>query len=95
MKQATAWKVAHAVREMTDDPDGRELLPGSIVEVDTTYMGAPRGATRRSSTVTSTTRRARHEASLVAVAASRDGGHVAAAVRGARRSMPNPPFFEE
>lgn len=41
VRQATAWKVAHAVREMTDDRDGRDPLLGNIVEVDTTFMGAP------------------------------------------------------
>lgn len=39
--QATAWKMGHAIREMTDDRDGRNPLLGNIVEVDTTYMGAP------------------------------------------------------
>lgn len=41
VRQATAWKMAHAVREMTDDRDGKDPLLGNIVEVDTTYMGAP------------------------------------------------------
>lgn len=41
VRQATAWKMAHAIREMMDDRDGREPLLGNIVEVDTTYMGAP------------------------------------------------------
>ncbi len=41
VRQPTAWKMAHAVREMTDDRDGKDPLLGRIVEVDTTYMGAP------------------------------------------------------
>lgn len=41
VRQSTAWKMAHAIREMMDDRDGREPMLGSIVEVDTTYMGAP------------------------------------------------------
>ncbi|WP_068414621.1 IS1595 family transposase [Labrenzia sp. OB1] len=36
VRQPTAWKMAHAIREMMDDRDS--LLDG-IVEVDTTYMG--------------------------------------------------------
>jgi transposase-like protein len=39
VRQPTAWKMAHAIREMMDDRDGRERLLGGIVEVDTTYMG--------------------------------------------------------
>ncbi|MET2833107.1 IS1595 family transposase [Mesorhizobium shangrilense] len=41
MRQSTAWMMAHAVREMTEDRDGRDPLLGCIVEIDTTYMGAP------------------------------------------------------
>lgn len=41
VRQSTAWKMAHAVREMTDDRDGKNPLLGQIVEIDTTYMGAP------------------------------------------------------
>lgn len=41
VRQSTAWKMAHAVREMTDDRDGKSELLGRVVEVDTTYMGAP------------------------------------------------------
>ncbi|WP_051631263.1 IS1595 family transposase [Afifella pfennigii] len=41
VRQPTAWKIAHAIREMTDDRDGDEPLLGKIVEVDTTFMGAP------------------------------------------------------
>ena len=41
VRQSTAWKMAHAVREMTDDRDGKDPLLGNIVEVDTTYMGGP------------------------------------------------------
>lgn len=39
--QKTAWKLAHAVREMMDDRQG--LLPAlkGVVEVDTTFMGGP------------------------------------------------------
>lgn len=81
VKQATAWKMAHAVREMTDDRDGREPLLGSIVEVDTTYMGA---SPRRNKSKFH--RHVYHPPGKgtkrpeVAVAASRDGGKVAAAV---------------
>jgi transposase-like protein len=80
VRQATAWKIAHAVREMTDDRDGRDPLLGAIVEVDTTYMGAPPRKKK--------TRFHRHvyyppgkgtKRPEVAVAASR-GGRVAAAV---------------
>lgn len=80
VKQATAWKVAHAVREMTDDRDGRQPLLGSIVEVDTTYMGAPPRKKK-----TKFHRHVYHPRGRgtkrpeVAVAASRDG-KVAAAV---------------
>ena len=39
VRQPTAWKMAHAIREMMDDRDGRDSLLDGIVEVDTTYMG--------------------------------------------------------
>ncbi|MEQ8375262.1 MULTISPECIES: hypothetical protein [Stappiaceae] len=41
VRQPTAWKMAHAIREMMDDRDGRDSLLDGIVEVDTTYMGEP------------------------------------------------------
>jgi len=41
VKQGTAWKVAHAVREMMDDRDRRNPLLGDVVEVDTAFMGGP------------------------------------------------------
>lgn len=80
VKQSTAWKMAHAVREMTDDRDGRNPLLGRIVEVDTTYMGAPPRKKK-----TKFHRHVYHPPGKgtkrpeVAVAASRDG-RVAAAV---------------
>lgn len=80
VKQATAWKVAHAIREMTDDRDGKDPLLGRIVEVDTTYMGAPPKRNK-----TKFHRHVYHPPGKgtkrpeVAVAASRDG-RVAAAV---------------
>ncbi|WP_306150613.1 MULTISPECIES: IS1595 family transposase [unclassified Roseibium] len=39
VRQPTAWKMAHAIRELMDDRDGRDSLLDGIVEVDTTYMG--------------------------------------------------------
>ena len=80
VKQSTAWKMAHAIREMTDDRDYQSPLLGRIVEVDTTYMGAPPRKKK-----TKFHRHVYHPPGKgtkrpeVAVAASRDG-RVAAAV---------------
>jgi hypothetical protein len=80
VKQSTAWKTAHAIREMTDDRDRQNPLLGRIVEVDTTYMGAPPRKKK-----TKFHRHVYHPPGKgtkrpeVAVAASRDG-RVAAAV---------------
>lgn len=82
VRQSTAWKMTHAVREMTDDRDGRDPLLVRIVEVDTTYMGAPPRKKK--------TKFHRHvwhppgkgtKRPQVAIAASRDGRVAAAVIR--------------
>lgn len=39
VRQPTAWKMAHVIRETMDERVGRDSLLDVIVEVDTTYMG--------------------------------------------------------
>jgi len=82
VRQSTAWKIAHAVREMTDDRDGRGPMLGRIAEVDTTYMGAPPRKKK--------TKFHRHvwhppgkgtKRPQVAIAASRDGRVAAGVIR--------------
>ncbi len=74
VRQSTAWKVAHAVREMTDDRYGQKSLLGRIVEVDTTYMGAPPRKTKsRDNKLIKHKRGWGTKRSQIAVAASRDG----------------------
>ncbi|WP_313617366.1 IS1595 family transposase [Agrobacterium sp.] len=74
VRQSTAWKMAHAVREMTDGRNGQNHLLGRIVEVDTTYMGAPpRKKKSRDNTLIKHKRGRGTKRPQIAVAASRDG----------------------
>lgn len=72
VRQPTAWKMAHAIREMTDDRDGKNELLDQIVEMDTTYMGGP---PRKSANKSGTPNKRGRGTSRpqVAIAAGRDG----------------------
>ena len=72
VRQPTAWKIAHAIRELTDDRDRRASLLDKIVEVDTTYMGgSPRKAANKKGAPNKRGRGTSRP--QVAIAASRDG----------------------
>jgi hypothetical protein len=74
VRQSTAWKMAHAVREMIDDRDGQSYLLRRIVEVDTTYMGAPpRKKKSRDNMLLKHKHGRGTKRPQIAVAASRDG----------------------
>ncbi len=80
VRQPTAWKIAHAIREMTDDRDGKNALLDQIVEVDTTYMGGPPHKSANKSGAPNKRGRGTSRPQ-VALAASRDGRIAAQVVK--------------
>lgn len=80
VRQPTAWKIAHAIREMADDRDGENALLDQIVEVDTTYMGGPPRKSANKSGIPNKRGRGTNRPQ-VAVAASRDGRIAAEVIR--------------